>query len=354
MLIPAAISLILSAIFLNLSLLFPGAVSFPHGFEPVQAGRVMGMSESAAKRDVLIEQNENLNKAIVRVMEDAKTLPLPALPQLPSLDLPLVRLPENQNKQAEADKINYDLPAANGVIFDCQNNNLYFAKRSDRQWPIASITKLFTAYTFLDYNPGWETSLTVKAEDKREGGEIYLFAGDKVKVKDLFYFSLVGSDNTATAALVRSTGLSEEEFVQKMNLKIKELGLVNTRLVDSVGLKDSNISTAREVAEFASMALARPEISRASLTKKYEFTTEQGRKKSITSTNELLSSFPQGGVNILGGKTGFMNSAGYCFVGQFANQAGEAIVTVVLGADSDSGRFVLTKKLVELYYGRQQ
>jgi len=353
MLIPAAISLILSAVFLNLSLLFPGTVSFPGGFEPVKVGRVMGVSASAAG-DVLIEQNENFNKAIVRVVADAKALPLPALPQLPSLDLPLVRLPENQEKAAEADKTGYDLPAENGVILDCQNNSLYFAKRSDRQWPIASITKLFTAYTFLDDNPGWETSLTIEARDKRDGGKIYLFAGDIVKVKDLFYFSLVGSDNTATAALVRSTGLSEAEFVQKMNLKIKELGLVNTRLVDAVGLKDGNISTAREVAEFACLALARPEISRASLTKKYEFTTQPGRIKSITSTNELLASFPQGGVNILGGKTGFINLAGYCFVGQFANQAGEAIVTVILGADSDSGRFALTKKLVELYYGRQQ
>ena len=313
----------------------------------------MGVSASAAG-DVLIEQNENFNKAIVRVVADAKALPLPALPQLPSLDLPLVRLPENQEKAAEADKTGYDLPAENGVILDCQNNSLYFAKRSDRQWPIASITKLFTAYTFLDDNPGWETSLTIEARDKRDGGKIYLFAGDIVKVKDLFYFSLVGSDNTATAALVRSTGLSEAEFVQKMNLKIKELGLVNTRLVDAVGLKDGNISTAREVAEFACLALARPEISRASLTKKYEFTTQPGRIKSITSTNELLASFPQGGVNILGGKTGFINLAGYCFVGQFANQAGEVIVTVILGADSDSGRFALTKKLVELYYGRQQ
>ncbi len=166
----------------------------------------------------------------------------------------------------------------------------------------------------------------------------------------MFYFSLVGSDNTATAALVNSTGLSEQEFVAKMNGKVKDLGLKNTRLVDPVGLGDANISTAREVAYFARIALANPDISRASLTKNYEFTTEQGRRKTIATTNELLNSFSEQGIENLGGKTGHVNSAGYCLVNRFKNNENKEIITVVLGATSESSRFSLTKKLVDLYY----
>lgn len=353
MLIPAAISLILSTIFLNLSLLFPGSVLLPGKIKEAKAGRIMGVSEAASAASVLVEQNNNLNQAMIKVLEEAKTIPLPRLMQLPRLEQPMRRLPPNQEQATPAQTLDFDLPAANGVILD-SNDSLFFAKRPDLTWPIASITKLFTAYTFLDYNPGWETSYEITASDRREGGKIYLFTGDTVTVKDLFYFSLVGSDNTATAAMVRSTGLGEEEFVKKMNEKIKQLGFKNTRLADPVGLMDGNISTAREVAEFARIALANPDISRASLTKRYEFTTGQGKKKVIAATNELLSSFPDGDIKILGGKTGHVNSSGFCLVSQFKNNGGQAIVTVVLGADSDSGRFSLTKKLVDLYYSRQQ
>jgi len=357
MLIPAAISLLISSIFLNFGLAAGGAFTKPQKAEAAEAGRVLGVIEYLAEENLLVEREDKFNQAIVKVIEEAKSLPLPALPQLPGLELPLNSLPPDSAKPENGvirdnpETVDFDLPAANGVIFDLQNDQLYFAKRPDRAWPIASITKLFTAYTFLEYNPGWETVYEIKAEDKREGGRIYLFTGDKVKVKDLFYFSLVGSDNTATAALVHSTGMSELEFAQKINDKNKNLGLKNTRLADAVGLSDNNISTAREIALFAKTALAEPEISRAVLTKKYEFTTEQGKRKSIESTDQLLNVFPANGVNILGGKTGFINSSGYGLVSRFKDEAGKEIVTVVLGAKSDGDRFALTRKMVELYYG---
>lgn len=353
MLIPTIISLLVSTVFLNLGLPLSGNFLAPENINSAKAGLVLGVSEYKAAGRVMIEEGNNFSQAIVKVIAEAKALPLPALPQLPQLNVNTLRqkLPENREKEEVRETINFNLAAENGAILDSQNHNLFFSKRPDRTWPIASITKLFTAYTFLDYNPGWETTYEIKPEDKREGGKIYLFAGDKVKIKDLFYFSLVGSDNTATAALVNSTGLTEAEFVIKTNNKIKELGLKNTRIVDAVGLGEGNISTAREIAQFANIALETEEISRAVLTKKYEFTTENGRKKAIASTNELLNIFPEPEISLLGGKTGHINASGYCLVSKFNGRDGRSIVTVVLGADSNASRFDLTKKLVDLYYG---
>jgi len=352
MLIPATISLLISTIFLNLGLVTSNIFFHPQKAEAAE--KVLGVVEYNNVDNIFVEAAvDKLNQSIVRVTEGARQFSVPALPQLPGVDLPLNSLPQSSDKQEKDnhETANFDLPAESGVIYDLSTGELFFNKGADRAWPIASITKLFTAYTFLDYNPGWETIYEIKAEDKRDGGKIYLFNGDRVKVRDLFYFSLVGSDNTATAALVHSTGMSESEFVEKINNKIKQLGLVNTRLADAVGLNPDNVSTAREIALFAKTALAAPDISRAALTKSYEFTTEQGRKKLINSTNLLLNKFPENGVNILGGKTGFIDSSGYCLVGRFKNQTGSEIVTVVLGAASDNDRFDLTKKMVELYYG---
>ncbi|MFA6306985.1 MAG: serine hydrolase [Patescibacteria group bacterium] len=348
MLIPVTISLLLSIIFLNVGLAFNGQFLAAKNIDSAKTGLVLGVSEEyQAAGKIMVEQGDNFSQAIIKVIEDAKSLPLPRLPQF---NMPMQKLPQSPVKEAAVKTVSFDLAAENGAILDCQSHDLFFSKMPDRAWPIASITKLFTAYAFLDYNPGWEEFYKIKAEDKREGGKIYLFTGDKVKVKDLFYFSLVGSDNTATAALVSSTGLTEEEFVAKVNNKITSLGFKNTIIVDATGLKDGNISTAREIAQFADMALGADEINRASLTKKYEFTTEQGRKKVIFSTNELLNIFPRKEVSLLGGKTGYINSSGYCLVSKFKGHDGRDIVTVVLGADSETSRFGLTKELVDLYY----
>ncbi|MFA5360092.1 MAG: serine hydrolase [Patescibacteria group bacterium] len=353
MLIPATISWLVSTIFLNLGLVLGGQFLTSGNIDLAKTGLVLGVNEYQQASKVIVEQGNNFSKAIVEVIEDAKTLPMPPIPQLPQFNMSMQTLPQNPVKETVAETVNFDLAAENGAILDCQNYNLFFSKKPDRSWPIASITKLFTAYTFLDYNPGWETTYEIKAEDKREGGKIYLFTGDKVKIKDLFYFSLVGSDNTATVALVHSTGMTEEEFVAKINDKIKSLGFKNTRIIDSVGLKDGNISTAREIARFADIALGVDEINQASLTKKYEFITEQGREKSIISTNDLLSTFSEQEISLLGGKTGHINSSGYCLVSKFKDTTGKAIVTVVLGANSEADRFSLTKQLVKLYYNNK-
>ncbi|MBI4779569.1 hypothetical protein HY797_03920 [Candidatus Falkowbacteria bacterium] len=192
MLIPAAISLLISTIFLNLSLIIPVDFLASENVNPVKAGLILGVSEYQAAGEIMVEEGNNFNQAIIKVMEEVKSLPLPPLPQF---NLRAQKLPQSPSKDLAAKTVSFDLAAENGAILDCQSDNLFFSKRPDRAWSIASITKLFTAYTFLDYNPGWETIYEIKAGDKREGGKIYLFTGDRVKIKDLFYFSLVGSDS---------------------------------------------------------------------------------------------------------------------------------------------------------------
>ena len=159
----------------------------------------------------------------------------------------------------------------------------------------------------------------MRAEDKREGGKIHLFMGEKVRVKDLFYTSLVASDNVAAIGLINSTGLSLEEFIMKMNEKAAEIGLAKTSFKDPLGLNDNNVSNALEIAKLANKALLRDEIRNAAMTKMYEFKTQQGRAKVIYNTDDLLSVFPENGIEIKGGKTGYTEAAGYCFFGKFPN-----------------------------------
>lgn len=270
--------------------------------------------------------------------------------------LPASRLEPSTYKPIErkpillASSTELQLAATSSAAIDCKTGKTLYDKAMSQKWPMASITKLMTALVFLDYNPGWDTVFEIKNEDRREGGRIYLFSGEKVKTKDLFYFMLVGSDNTAAAALVRLIGLSETEFVSEMNKKAEILKLKNTHFEDITGLNSNNVSTAREIADLAKAALANEEIGKATLTNAYDFTTEDGRKKHIDTTDYLLDNFPQNGLKILGGKTGFIDASGYCFVGKFIDHGGHEFITVVLGTDSKNARFHETKKLAEWVY----
>lgn len=260
------------------------------------------------------------------------------------------RLPESQanlkvTKKTEAGE--FSLIASSGAVLLVKDNIFLFEKNSAAQQPIASLTKLMTALVFLDNNPGFDKEYVVVKEDNVIGGKNNLFSGDTVKIKDLWNTSLVASDNGATMALAHSTGLSEKDFVLAMNNKASKLGLFSTSFSDPTGLSDKNVSTARDIARLAKEALSHDEIKKSTIQKEYNFVTTEGREKKISSTDYLLYSGPQAKINILGGKTGYTEGAGYCFVGKFIDPRQDEIISVVLNSNGKNDRFEETKNLVD-------
>jgi D-alanyl-D-alanine endopeptidase (penicillin-binding protein 7) len=207
-----------------------------------------------------------------------------------------------------------------------------------------------TALVFLENNPGFDTYYSITPKDNIEGGKNNLFTGDIVKVGDIWNTSLIASDNGATMALVHATGLSEEEFVAKMNDKATRFGLFDTSFVEPTGLSERNVSTARDIARLAKEALAHEEIKKTTTTKDYSFSTQGGREKKITSTDYLLYGDSENEIDILGGKTGYTEGAGYCFVGKFSDKNKDEIISVVLNSNGKNDRFKETKSLVNWIY----
>jgi len=241
----------------------------------------------------------------------------------------------------------FELAADKGAVLDGSGRFFLFAKNADEIQPIASITKLMTALVFLEHNPGWEVIYEITAADRVEGGRLNLFPGDQVTLKDLFYTALVASDNGAALALTRASNLGEERFIIAMNEKAAALGLKATHFVDPIGLSADNVSTAREVAFLAQAALNKPEIQEAVALPEYEFLTRGGREKKIESTDYLLFDNSPGSLKALGGKTGYTESAGYCFVGRLRDQAGRELISVVLNSSGLNERFRESRALAE-------
>ncbi len=248
------------------------------------------------------------------------------------------------------DGIKPNLKSESHFVYSLSSDYVFTEHNSEKIMPIASITKLMTALVFLDINPGWENIYEIKREDRVEGGRIYLYLGDRVRLIDLFNLSLMASANTATLAMVNSTGYTEEEFVDKMNKKAIEIGLSNTNFVDPVGLSDFNTSSAKDLAKLLETVISHKEIKETLQMSEYYFETVDGTSKMAYSTDGLLGIYPKNDINLIGGKTGFTNAAGYCFIGLFEDNKGRSVVSVVLGADSISARFTETDEAVSWVY----
>jgi len=298
-----------------------------------EEGRVLGIFEENKAMD--------LNELRAKILKLPKGDEIKEATEEPHIPIPILK--------SSSDALS--LPGCKSVLVDVNSGTDLFAQDADKVVPVASITKLATALTFLDFNPGWDKEVTINGEDIVGGGKIYLVRGDIVKVKDLFYLSLIGSANTATRALARSIGVTGEEFVIRMNNKMAELGLNKTNFVDTIGFSYRNVSSAKEIAFLASVALAKEEISEATKFKTYSFSTKQGRQVTVKTTNWLLENYPnEEGVEIIGGKTGYTALAGYCFVGKFIDTFGNELISVVLGTPDKNSRFKETKNLVTWAY----
>lgn len=252
---------------------------------------------------------------------------------------------ENLPKISDYKSLGVVLNSPRAIIVDVATGQPLWKKSDTEVQSIASITKLMTALVFLENNPGWDKEVEVNIDDYREGGRRYIFHGEKILVKDLFDLALVASSNEAVIALVRSTGVSEVDFVTKMNEHAKELGMSNTQFSEPTGLDVKNRSTASDLAKLIIKASEKREIAEATTKEKAEIQliNSGGKKKVvIPATDRLLGSF----VNIVTGKTGFVEEAGYCMAAVVTNEQGKRLAIVTLGADSSVDRFQDVKSLV--------
>jgi D-alanyl-D-alanine carboxypeptidase len=172
-----------------------------------------------------------------------------------------------------------------------------------------------------------------------------------VTVGDLLRASLVGSDNSATAALVRLSGLSEGDFVGRMNEMAADIGMRATTFYDPTGLSADNRSVASDIARLIDEALKVDVVREATQLPYASFQGASGRAYAVETTDDLLNSFLNAPpYKIVGGKTGYLPEAGYCLGSLVSENGGHEIIVVVLGSETITGRFQDVKALAAWAY----
>ena len=234
------------------------------------------------------------------------------------------------------------------VVRDSGTGQMLYGKAAYDPWPMASVTKLLSALVLLDVPINF-ASTTVAAVDGAPDNDVAI--GATYYVKDLWNAGLISSSNRAVLSLADSTGLTREEFVARMNDKARELGMTGTKVVEPTGLDARNQSTAADIAVLLAEALRKPEILNSVRLTTYDLADVNGTyRKQIKTTDWLLSgAVANFGLELVGGKTGYIPESGYNFAAETVSST-HHVVVVVLGANSIDARFTEARRAAEWAY----
>ncbi len=271
-------------------------------------------------------------------------------------DLVTSRLPDAKNKRVapvshRPTSVGVVTSAQSAIVMDRASGEILFEKNVHVPRAIGSITKLMTAHVFLLGNPDLNAPVTLSSQDVRLGASQHLSLSDTYTVRNLLEASLVGSDNTSTAALARLSGLSLGDFVAKMNEEAAVLGMQRTTFADTTGLSSNNRSVVSDIAIMLDRLFENETLREVTQLPSVTITGVSGRSYFVNSTDDLLSTFVnQAPYGIVGAKTGFLPEAGYCLGTVFSHEDGGELIVVVLGSESKQGRFQDVKSLAVWAY----
>ena len=224
------------------------------------------------------------------------------------------------------------------LVIDLDTGHELFARRPDNPRAIASISKLAATLTVMDKKLDLDGLTTIKKLDvdvARGGAKSRLLEGMTVSNRDLLHAALLGSDNRAVSALGRAVGLGTAQFTAAMNHKVASLGLRFTRFREPTGLSADNQSTPRETIEMLKAAMAHPVLG--PVVRKPEYDAHPVSKPPIHYVNTHRPAV-RANVQVLGGKTGYNDSARYCLV-IAAKIDGHNYGMAFLGTEGDRTRF---------------
>jgi D-alanyl-D-alanine carboxypeptidase len=242
------------------------------------------------------------------------------------------------------------LDAKAWILIDPRDDSVLASSSPNKRLPIASTTKLMTAYLALKHlkpsqmiaAPNYHPSASAEVE-------LGLRPGERLRVRDLLYGLLLPSASDAAETLAVGVAGSESAFVTEMNQTAQRLGFTNTRYANPIGLDDpDNYSTAHDLVKLASILLKNPLFARIVNTP--SATLHSGdHVRQVTSRDTLLNEVPW----INGVKTGHTLGAGYVLVGS-GTQDSTTLISAVLGAPDEPTRDSDTLKLLQYGFSLYQ
>lgn len=227
---------------------------------------------------------------------------------------------------------------AKAAVLTTEDGQVLYEQNADESLPPASVTKIMTMLLTMEAIDRGQISLddmvTASAHAAEMGGsQIYLKEGEQMTLNDMLKSIAVASANDAAVAVAECLGGSEEAFVSMMNERAKELGCTGTTFVNPNGLDtdgEQTLTTARDLSKISSELMKHNDI--------FNYTSiwmDSIRAGSFTlaNTNKMLRIYD----GMIGLKTGYTSTAGYC-ISAVADRDGMRLIAVVMGEPDKESR----------------
>lgn len=265
-----------------------------------------------------------------------------------SLLLPTMIVKADITKPVNSTSIVLAENAKSVIMLEASTGKILYERNADEKLAPASMTKMMSLLLIMEAVEQeiirLDEMVTVSEKASSMGGsQILLETGEKMSVDDMIKGIAIASANDAVVALAEKVSGSENEFVNKMNEKAKELGLKNTNFKNPHGLDTANhYSSARDMGIIAKELVKHKKILDYSSIYEDYLRENTDRKIWLVNTNKLVRFYD--GVDGL--KTGYTEEAGYCLTAT-AEKDSMRIITVVMGEPDSKTRNKETTEMLD-------
>ena len=249
-----------------------------------------------------------------------------------------------------ASNIDLAKTAKSAILIETSTGKILYEKEKNQKRSPASMTKIMTLLLVMENLENGNIKLTDKVNisshaASKGGTQIYVKEGTSVDLETLIKGISIASANDAAVAVSEFIGGTEENFVNMMNKRAKELGCKNTNFKNSHGLDEENhYSTAYDLSLMARELIKYPYALKLSST--YEdYIDVSGENHWLVNTNKLIRFYS--GMDGL--KTGYTSKAGYCLTATMEKN-NMRLISVVMGEDSKDNRSNDTISMMEYGY----
>ena len=236
-----------------------------------------------------------------------------------------------------------DTAARWAFIQDFNTGAALLEKGADTHMPPSSMTKLMTIYLVYERlkqgKMKLDDQLMVSEKAWHMGGsKMFVQIGTQVAVEDLIRGIIVDSGNDACIVLAEAIAGSEEQFVEMMNAKAKQLGLTNTNYRNCTGWPDPDQYMAcRDIATLAhAIIIEFPEYYHYDSEKTFKYNNIEQQNR-----NPLVQRGSADGL-----KTGHTEAGGYGVVASTL-RGNRRVILVLNGMDSMHQRAEESERLMD-------
>ena len=244
-------------------------------------------------------------------------------------------------------------------IIDADTGLVLAQQNMNEELHPASITKVMTLGLACEKAQGnWEdTKLTVSHEDVyslagTDSSHIALLEGEEVPLTDALYATQMASANDGANLLAEYVGEGTiADGVEKMNAKVKELGLAHTHFSNPHGISDEDHYTScYDMAQILRWALEQPGFEQV-FTRNEMYTMDPTNIQPVTRYFSQQDKMRIGSsryhiTSVKGSKLGYTNTARYSYA-CLAEQNGVRLICVTMQSELSTDKYNDVRTLLD-------